>query len=181
MTRTRLLILTCFAAAFAAGISGGLVIGRQPRKPPPPPFLVQQLDLTPEQAERVRDIWSKTYDSLRATLSAKREALEQDREDAILAILTEDQLAFYQQVTAGYRAERDRLAEERKAAIEQAVERTKAVLTDEQKAKYEALLAEREKQGGSRWGRGHRFGPRDPRPGTQRGEDRASTAKGGER
>lgn len=171
MTKTRILIIVCFLVAFAAGISGGLVVGRRPGRRGPPPFLVQQLDLTPEQAEQVRDIWSEARDSLRASLMARREALEQVREGAMLSILTPDQVALYQEVMTNYWDERDRLAEERRAAVDEAIEQTKRVLTDEQKAKYETLLEERRKEGGPPWGRGRRLDPRSS----------DSSVKGGER
>ena len=165
MTRTRAVIILCFVVAFAAGISGGLAVSRRPRQQHRHAFLVEQLDLTPEQADRIRDIWSQSREELRATMAGPREALEQEREDAIRAFLTDDQLALYEQVMEHYRRQREALGDRRREIIAQAVERTKEALTHEQRAKYETLLEERRNQGGPPWGRGRHRGPRESKPG----------------
>jgi len=175
MTRTRILIIICFVAAFAAGISGGLAVSRRAAERAGPPFLVEQLDLTPEQASQIRDIWSQTREAMHAAMGGQREALEEEREEAIRGLLTEDQAARYEQVLDDYRRKRDALNEKRQEIIDQAVERTKALLTDEQRAKYEGLLEERRKQGGPPWGRGRHGSPRGDNSGrpeaAPRGED----------
>jgi Spy/CpxP family protein refolding chaperone len=168
MTKTRLLIVVCFLVAFAAGISGGLAFSRRPRERPRPPLLVEQLDLTAEQAEQARDIWSETREALRADMAGRRDALQQERDDAIRALLTEEQRVRYEQVMADYRSKREELRNKRKAAIEKAVERTKEILTDEQRAKYDQLLEERRKQGGLPWGRGPHRSPRGGASGAPR-------------
>jgi Spy/CpxP family protein refolding chaperone len=166
MTRTRVLIVICFAAAFAAGISGGLAVSHRGAERRDHPRLVEQLDLTPEQASQIRDIWSQTREAMRAAMAGQRDALEDERENAIRDLLTEDQVARYEQVMDDYRRKREALREQRRAIFEHAVERTKALLTDEQRAKYEGLLEERRKQGGPAWGRRRHGSSREERGGT---------------
>lgn len=165
MTKARVLIVLCFILAFAAGISGGLAVSRPPERRPGPPFLVEELDLTPGQAEQIRGIWSKTREVLRSRTRGRRDALEQEREDAVRALLTPEQLARYEQVQADYRKKREEMGAKVREAIDQAVAETRKILTDEQRAKYEKLLEERRKKGGRPWGRGHHRGPHGSGPG----------------
>jgi len=84
-------------------------------------------------------------------------ALRQQREQAIADLLTETQRAEYERILADYETSRAALDAERKQAFDQAVQRTKQILTPEQAAKYEALLQRRPDRG-----RGDRPGPPPP-------------------
>ena len=107
MNRITLLLVAGFAVAFAAGGSVGmLAVPPRPVEPHTPgaeaPFgLARQLDLTGEQREQMREIWS---DVSRAEHDwhRNRQALWRDRDDKIAAILTDEQRAQRDRIHAEY-------------------------------------------------------------------------------
>jgi len=110
----------------------------------------------------------------------RRRALSQRRDERVAALLTEAQRPQYDGILLDYAAELDKLDQERKQAFEQAVERTKQILTPEQARKYAELLEERRKRGS-----GDRRGPpwdrrRPPPEGTEQPADERATPRGGE-
>lgn len=158
MTRARIVFILCFAAAFAAGVGAGLAVSRRGRRGLPP-HLVEELGLTAEQTEQVRAIWSEAGEAMRAAMKGQREALEQERDAATRALLTEEQVTRYEQVMKDFESKREAARAKAREIADKAVERTKEILTPEQKAKYEKLLERRGKRGGPRWGPGPPPGP----------------------
>lgn len=147
MTKARTMVVVCFLAAFAAGIGAGLLVARQRHGPRHRSFLVRELDLTSEQAEKIRAIWSGVREALGPGRTEARRALETEREEAVRALLTKDQVARYDQVLEAFRRKREQMAEERKRRFDKAAEQTKEVLTEAQRLKYEKLLEGRRKRG----------------------------------
>jgi Spy/CpxP family protein refolding chaperone len=63
-----------------------------------------------------------------------------ERDQAVMDLLSEEQRAQYGEIHAEFDRKMDALSEEREAAFHEAVEKTKQILTPEQRGKYEELL-----------------------------------------
>ncbi|MHC4712042.1 MAG: Spy/CpxP family protein refolding chaperone [Planctomycetota bacterium] len=163
MTKMRLIVLICFCATFSAGVGTGGVLGREIGRTGRRSFLGRALDLTPEQREKMREIWSSVRGESRRQRRAQRMALRQERDEAVLALLSEEQRLKYDEILREYEQNLEAMEEEGKKRFEEAVERTKAILTEAQRKKYEEFMASGPSHGpGPRpWGRGGR-GRRPP-------------------
>lgn len=160
MSKTKLIVLACFVAAFAAGLVAGMAGKRvtEPERPPPDRSWIEgRLDLTPEQREQMHQIWSSLL--RREQQRERQEAFQKERDAAIQELLTDEQKMQYEAVVAEYTQKVEALSQERRKAFEDAVARTKAMLSEEQRVKYEQMLKQRE---GGRSRRG--------RPGRETGE-----------
>jgi len=143
MSRTRLILLGSFVIAFAAGVLTGLVVSRVRERPPRRSRLASQLNLTKEQQEQMRKIWSDVMSPYQGRRGEGRAALAQERDEAVVVLLTEDQRAKHEAILQDYARKMEELSQERRKRFDEAVERTKRILTPEQARKYEELLKER--------------------------------------
>jgi len=159
MTKLTVIVVGCFVVAFAAGTGVGLVLRGRPEPPGRHSVLERELSLTPKQAEQVKAIWSETWQTLHARPGERLEGLEKEREDALRSLLSAEQATRYDQIQADYRRKLEKMGEERGAIFDGAVQRTKEILTDAQRAKYESLLEQKKAMGGSPGGPGHFRGP----------------------
>ena len=104
-------------------------------------WLTEELKLTPEQSEKIKVIWS---DMLQGPGSRPggdaRRAAQKERDEAIVAMLTPEQKSTYDKIVDKYSQQVAEINKARDLAFQAAVEKTKAVLDDSQRAKYEDLL-----------------------------------------
>jgi Spy/CpxP family protein refolding chaperone len=168
VTRTKIALLLSFAMVFAAGVVvGHLAWRRSPRDRRS--WLGEELNLTPEQREQMRQIWSEAMGGLGAERWSRRRALAEEREQAIRELLSPEQLQEYEGILGEHERALQALAEEREKALKEAVERTKRILTPVQREEYEAMM-DRVRERAARRGRGepgrrpHRWGPPGPPP-----------------
>jgi len=182
MTRTRLILLVCFVIAFGAGMSAGVLTSRLTARPPERSFLTAELDLTAEQRDAIRKIWSETMSRQFAHQHERRAAIVQERDAALAAILTEEQRAQYEEVQRTYFRNLEELGKDRQRAFDEAVERTRQVLNPEQARRYEEMLRERRERGpyGPRPSRGGGPFPRPGGPRTRPVEDASKAPRGEE-
>jgi len=179
MTKAKALLIVAFVVTFAAGAAVGLLVSRAEDRRHGPSWLEAELDLTDRQREQMRQIWSEAMRAGRSGHWERMKALTESRDQAIAALLTEAQQSQYDAILQDYAAKIDELHQEGKRAFEQAVERTKQILTPEQAKKYDELLKRRPKRGpGDR--RGPPWGRRSPRPEkADQPKDDPSTPHGG--
>jgi len=141
VTKTRIILLASFAVVFAAGVAVGLVADRSSRPRHGSSWLAGELNLTPEQREKMREIWSQPdQGSAMRRHSESRREIRQWRDDAVQALLTEEQMVWHDQIMEEYELKLTELSEERRKAFEQKVARAKEILTEPQRKKYEDLL-----------------------------------------
>ena len=175
MSKTKAILLFCFASVFAAGVLVGAVARRAtaPRRERHS-WLSQELDLTPDQRDQMRDIWSDAMRGSREQQHQERRALREKRDQALQDLLSDEQKAEYEKILLKYEEGTKALDEVRKAAFDDAVQRTKAILNEEQRAKYEEMLKRgpRERHGGAPRPPFPSGGPDRPRRGGERGPDR---------
>jgi Spy/CpxP family protein refolding chaperone len=160
MTKIKVLLMVAFVAVFAAGGAVGLSVSRAHHRPHGPSWLAAELGLSDAQREQMHQIWSETMSNVFRNRWEQRRAIAEERDQAILDLLTDEQRTRYDAILEEYARKRKEMEAQREEAFKQAVERTKQILTPEQAAKYEELLKKRPERGpGDRRGRGDRRGP----------------------
>jgi len=147
MTKTRIMIVVCFLLAFGAGVAVGILTGGSPRRPRRGSWITHELNLTPTQREEMRKIWSELMGDSRRGQREQRKRLEQERNEAVKALLSPEQKLQYEELMAKYARKTKELSAEREEALRQAVERTKELLTEPQRKKYDELLKKRGERG----------------------------------
>jgi len=165
MTKIKAILIVSFLVTLAAGVAAGLAIANLYHRPHGPSWLTTELNLTPEQQDQMHKIWSEVMGSGTPQRGEQREALRQERDKAIVALLSQEQRARYDAILKDYAAKEATLSEQRKQAFEEAVRRTKEILTPEQATKYEELMQKQRERGFGPSHGGHRGGPSGPPPG----------------
>ena len=99
-----------------------------------------ELNLTAQQREQMRQIWSETMEASARQHEEQRRAIAQQRDEAIASLLTAQQQPKYQQILADYDRRIEELVSQRRHAFDQAVEQTKQILTADQARQYDELL-----------------------------------------
>ncbi|HZN67535.1 MAG TPA: hypothetical protein VFB66_19760 [Tepidisphaeraceae bacterium] len=141
------LLLFAFAMALAAGVTGGLLLARLPAGDVRTPSatgaaaspLAAELGLSAKQAEEMKAIWEGVRDTARECSDDARR-LQRSRDDALVALLTDEQKEKFEKVSKDYAEQFDRLNDKRDQAFREAVKRTKQVLDEGQWRKYERIL-----------------------------------------
>jgi Spy/CpxP family protein refolding chaperone len=174
----KLIVILGFILSLAAGVViGSKAIAPASSDPPQPPttaptnrpsrggWLSQELGLSPDQREKLDAIWSATANRGRDDHNDRRRDFRRERDAAIADLVPAARLGEYDQIINTYNDRVAALEQESREAYEAAVEKTKEILTPEQRVRYEELLKR------------HKWGPgaaRD-RHGGRRSETRAST------
>jgi Spy/CpxP family protein refolding chaperone len=172
MTKTRIIVIVGFLIAFGAGAVVGIQLRtapvravEQPAQGQRPSWLRSELNLTAEQNEQMKNIWENLHNSGRG-YEDRRHRLRDERDEAIAALLAPSVMGDYDRILQEYSNKLNALGQERDKAFAEAVEKTRKILTAEQRSKYEEFLKRREPdRGGDRGGRGGRRS--DSRPATR--------------
>jgi Spy/CpxP family protein refolding chaperone len=148
---TKLIVMLGFVVAFAAGMAVGvrdhalIVPASTTSTPTTHPnragWLVAELDLTPDQQEKLNDIWSKTARSGNRGQEDIRRQFRKERDDAIAALIPSQNQPAYEQAVKTYSDHMEQLEQQWRSAYENAVEQTKQILTPSQRSKYEEILS----------------------------------------
>jgi len=118
MTKIKAILIVSFLVTFAAGGAAGLLVASLHHGPHGPSWLAAELDLTGAQREQMDKIWSEVMGAMGRQRFEQSRALRQERDQAIAALMTDE-----------------------------AIKRTKEILTPEQAAKYDALMAKQRERG----------------------------------
>jgi hypothetical protein len=154
-------------------LTAGVVIGTSLREGSRdrlegPTWLAEELNLSPGQQERMKEIWSGVREKTRGYDSEARKELADERDRAIRDLLTEEQVPKFEEIQADYDREREKLHEAWKAPFEEAMLKTREILSEEQLPKFEQLREKRWKNG-----RGNHRGKPDREDETKDTEDRS--------
>ncbi|MEX0775570.1 MAG: Spy/CpxP family protein refolding chaperone [Phycisphaeraceae bacterium] len=143
MSKMRLAIAVLFVVTFAAGAALSLTLS-QWQDPPPVQaggsWLTRELDLTPQQQEQMSKIWDAVG---RGRDDDQRRDLQRQRDQAIRDLVPPERQEEMTRILEIYAEQTAELSKQRRAVFDQAVEQTKAILTDAQRTKYEELMARR--------------------------------------
>jgi cell division protein ZapA (FtsZ GTPase activity inhibitor) len=131
-----------FALTLCAGVVVGLLGSRLPQKSDRPSYFGDQLGLTSEQSDQMKAIWSD-FQKGRQEIGDKRRKLDQERADAVVALMSEAEKAKYEAIQKDYQQKMQDLGHERDTAYEAAVKKTKEILTPEQQSKWDAMQQKR--------------------------------------
>lgn len=170
-TRSRIILLLLFILTFGAGLSAGKLFDRHPAPPHRgPSWLSGELNLTPEQRKTILDIWNNVNQSRYEEWDRRRD-LGRQRTEAIRKLVPQESQTLLEQINENYTQQLNELSAQRRQSFEDAMEKTKAVLTDEQRQKYEEILTRRSSERRRGPGRGDRDrGPdREPPTAGERG------------
>ena len=157
----KIMVVIGFLVAFAAGLAVGFEMRRTSHAQAPtttePPvrttgpstrgsrspggWIASELKLDAEQRKKMDAIWSDVARGGREESDKERDALRKKRDEAILALVGADNKATYDDLQKQYRDDQQAMERKMRGRFEKAVEETKAILTPEQREKYEQLLA----------------------------------------
>ena len=104
--------------------------------------LADQLGLSDDQRDRMRQIWESARDQGRRYVS-DLERLQKGRDEELIGLLNDEQKAKYESIAKKYADQFVDLATKRDDAFQAAVEKTRGILNPQQREKYEKLLTER--------------------------------------
>ena len=142
MRRRETLLVMLTILAVGAGVVAGMVVSRLPapaKAATGQSALAQELQLSAQQSEEMRTIWEGVRDKVRTGYESA-DRLNRQRDQAIQAMLTPEQKAQFEKLTRDFADRFTDLRKDRDAAFAQAVEKTRKLLSDEQRQKYDELL-----------------------------------------
>jgi hypothetical protein len=143
------LLFAAFGLALAAGIAGGLLLARVPRdqgrsnrSAAASSPLGAELGLSSTQAEEMRKIWEGVRDTAQQCFDDGRR-LQKDRDDALVALLTNEQKERFEKISSDYAEQFAGLNRRRDKEFQKAVHQTRQLLSESQWQKYEQILRSR--------------------------------------
>jgi hypothetical protein len=143
MNRLQLMMVCVFVVALGAGVVVGMGVSRpavvKPAEHRGGGWIEEQLGLTSEQREQMKAIWSEARD-MGQKHGEMRDQFRKERDAAVMGLFTPEQKDQYQKIQDDFRAQMGKLDKEREAAFNAAKEKTKAILNETQRAKYEELM-----------------------------------------
>jgi Spy/CpxP family protein refolding chaperone len=152
----KLLLIIGFVMAFGAGLLIGPKLRQEAAAAPatrparPGGWLTTELNLTPDQQEQMKKIWSETAHRGNREQEDRRRQFRKERDDAIAALISPGDKEKFDQVLKTYAEHNAAMDREWRNSYLAAVERTKQILTVEQRQKYEELLKNREAEHAAR-------------------------------
>jgi Spy/CpxP family protein refolding chaperone len=163
---TRLIVMVCFMAAFAAGLTVGIKESRTPEDAKESRSrrcggLSSELNLSSEQREQMRQIWSEMARRGGREREERRRELWREKDQAIAELIRPEDRPRYDEVVQNYSEKMRSLEREWRTSFETAVEQTRQILSREQREKYEKILDRHRSERGRGWYRGG-WGGRPP-------------------
>lgn len=155
MSKQIILTIVLFVVALGSGIvvgvnlkhGGGGDRGAQERS-----LLADELNLTSAQRDQMREIWSAMTRGSGPGGASRHDSMRQmqkERDDQVVALLTPEQKASYDKIQEHFSQQVADMNHEREVAFQKAVEKTKTILDEKQRAKYEEILKRGPRSGGS--------------------------------
>jgi Spy/CpxP family protein refolding chaperone len=135
-------LVLAYVLALAAGTTSGVLAERMHQVPISSAPLAEQLNLTQAQCDQMRAVWQTASDTADDCFS-KAESLEDQRDDALIGLLTDQQKNKFAEMDKAFAAQYAVLGERRQAAFREAFLKTEQMLTPAQRVRYEAIVRER--------------------------------------
>jgi hypothetical protein len=146
MGKAKFALTAVFLLAVASGLVAGVLMGRLPvagsvqaaaRSP-----LAQELQLTTEQNEAMRQIWEGIRQDVDDCF-LQAQTSQKARDEALFALLTDEQKVKFAKVQNDCARELASLKAQRDAAFQDAVLRTERILSESQRQRYRQILQAR--------------------------------------
>jgi hypothetical protein len=147
-TRFEVLLIGVTVLALCAGVVAGLVAARMPSAKSAQSSsssdsgvgaLAAELELTPDQQQQMRSIWQEVQAKVNRTFD-DAQALQRERDQALVALLDDQQKAKFEKISKDYAQRFIDLSRGRDQTFNDAVERTKKLLSEQQREKYDQIL-----------------------------------------
>lgn len=142
MMRSKLVLLIAVILVLSAGVVVGRLWTQWPRvtgpADKPQSWLVDQLDLTADQQRQMDAIWAEAKPKIAQTWDLRR-ALDHERDRAVQDLLTPEQWTEYGKIFDEFRVKEAALHQEREQLMHDAEARSRALLSDSQKQKWDAM------------------------------------------
>ncbi|HUB26171.1 MAG TPA: hypothetical protein VL992_12140 [Tepidisphaeraceae bacterium] len=141
--KATVVLVLAYVLALAAGTTSGVLAERlRSAGVTSAAPLAEQLQLTPDQCSRMRSLWQGVNDTV-DDCYRQAEKLEQRRDEALVKLLTNEQKASFAGTDKIFAAEFAALSDRREKALQGALQETEAMLSPEQRVKYEQIVRER--------------------------------------
>jgi hypothetical protein len=139
MNQPKILLGVSFVMVFCAGIAIGFLVGNADNRNDKPPWLAGELGLTSQQQREMKDIWRSVREKACEFPSHERRQLGEKRDAAVKELLSGDSVKRYEEILETYSREKEELIRAWKAPFEEAMEKTRKILSEEQFQKFEEL------------------------------------------
>jgi len=147
LRRKQMLLIGLTVLAVGAGVVAGMVVVRLPAARSAAAAapgsagegLSGQLGLSAEQGEKMREIWESVRGRVRTSYQ-DAETLQHRRDEELVAILNPEQRAKFEKISQAYADRFEDLHRRRDQTFADAVERTRKLLSEEQRRKYDEIL-----------------------------------------
>jgi Spy/CpxP family protein refolding chaperone len=174
MALTKTIVVSGFATAFAAGLLFGIALHRAPPAATTQPthtdrgsWWAEKLNLTTDQQQQMKQIWSEVGRRGGNPGGSSRGQSRKERDEAIEKLIRPEDRATYDSIIATYNARNEAAEAEMRASFDRAVQRTREILTPEQRKKYDELMPKPGQGNGSNPGSGGPGWDRDRGPSTR--------------
>ena len=142
MGKARLILMVLFVLTLSSGLVAGMLFSRFPpskgvavsRTP-----LAEELNLTPEQNEKMRVIWEGVRGRVDDCF-VRAQDIQKKRDAALLALLTDEQKVKFAKLQQDCSESLAALKDDRNDAFSDAVKQTEKMLTETQRARYHEIL-----------------------------------------
>ena len=151
-THIRAVLIGVAVLALGAGVAAGMLASRAAPSATGTPTtgpatastidrtpLVQELNLSLDQRDQMRQIWEGVRGQVHDTFT-DAQRLQRQRDDALVAMLTDEQKAQFEKISQDYKNQFDDLGRKRDMVFRSAVERTRQLLNDDQRRRYDQIL-----------------------------------------
>jgi uncharacterized membrane protein len=146
-TKTKTIIAIGFVAALLGGTAAGVLLSRyvQPAPPEVAPAnapLSAELQLSADQQAHIRQIWENVQTLNQGSYEAGQ-MLNHWRDDEVMKLLSDDQKKEFEKINGQYQERYTAMTAKRELAFKDAVARTKHLLNEDQRRRYEQILAKK--------------------------------------
>lgn len=145
--KTKAVVAIGFAVALLGGGAAGLLLSRY-IKPAPPAVMTGtaplsvELKLSADQQSQIRQIWEQVQ-GVNASSYDAAQMLEHWRDDQVMKLLDDDQKKAFGKINVEYSDRYTAMTAKRDVAFKDAIEKTKRLLNEDQRRRYEQILAKR--------------------------------------
>ena len=149
----KLLVVGLTVLGLCAGVVAGMLVSRLPATIAPagigdapmtamPTPLVEELALSADQQKQMRRIWEDVRSKVQDCF-VRASNLQKQRDEEIVKILSEEQKAQFEKIAKRFREVDLTISAEREQIFNEAIHQTRALLTDDQRLKYDRILKAR--------------------------------------
>lgn len=143
MSRTKWIILVACLLSMGAGVALGMLRSRiQPRGVDArSTWLTQELDLSPSQQQEMEKIWNELLQTRGREFGEQMRTLQQEREVEVAGLLDANQTTKYEQINQRFGERMRELFQKVEQDFLAASEKTRAMLNESQRERYDQLVA----------------------------------------